>query len=93
MFNHAPELKGWTRTEARPSEIVRGIVALYMGDGFPVETIEWSILAAMEQFAHLGVEAGMNAYLDTVGRDGQVLLAAIRRNFKRHPERWRGAVN
>lgn len=85
FFNHAPELKPWRR---QPSSTAVAIVKRYMGEGYPVETCEADIMNRIEKFAGLGVEAGLAAYLESVGRRGRVMLAAIRRNFTRHPERW-----
>lgn len=88
IFNHWPEIKPWARAGARPSDAAAAIIKLYMGEAFPVESVDGAILAAIETFAHRGAEDGLACYLEAIGRRGRVVLAAIKRNFTRYPERW-----
>ena len=92
FFNHAPEKKPWAIAgETAPDGAAR-MVRAWMGEGFPVESIEADILKSLERFSHLGTEASIKAYGEAVGREGRVMLAAIRRNFKRRPELWARVV-
>lgn len=87
-FNHAPEIKPWAKSGGKASAGASAIVKLYMGESFPVRSCAADIIQRIETFAALGPEQGLAAYLLDIGPRGRVMLAAIKRNFTRHPERW-----
>lgn len=88
QFNHAPEIKNWFLRGFQISDNCRKVIALYMGPSFPVETIDEQIINLIETYAVFGVDQGLQMYLEAIGKEGRSILAALRRNFRRQPERW-----